>query len=43
MCFFRRFGISFERCKKNSLNKHNKGFEAALAVVSILNNGPKKI
>jgi len=37
------YGQALERCKKNSLNKYNKGFEAALAVVSILNNGPKKI
>ena len=32
-----------ERCGLGRSNKTNKGFEAARAVMSILNNGPKKI
>ena len=32
-----------ERCGLAKLNKTNKGLEAARAVLSILNNGPKKI
>ena len=32
-----------ERCGIKKSNKKNKGFEAANAVLSILNNGPKKI
>ncbi len=32
-----------ERCGIIKSNKSNKGFEAANAVLSILNNGPKKI
>ena len=31
-----------ERCGKIKSNKPNKGLEAAKAVMSILNNGPKK-
>ena len=32
-----------QRSKKNNSNKKNKGSEAAIAVISILKNGPKKI
>ena len=32
-----------QRSKMNKSNQPNKGFEAANAVISILNNGPKKI
>ncbi len=32
-----------ERCGLTRSNKNNKGLEAARAVMSILNNGPKKI
>ena len=32
-----------QRSKITNSNKPNKGFEAANAVISILNNGPKKI
>ena len=34
---------AIERSKKNSSNKPNKGAEAAKAIISILNNAPKKI
>tara|TARA_Y100000768_G_C23605622_1_gene508103 strand:- start:138 stop:563 length:426 start_codon:yes stop_codon:yes gene_type:complete len=34
---------AFERSGKIKSNKPNKGYEAAKAVLSILNNGPKKI
>ncbi len=34
---------AFERCGKKKSNKPNKGLEAAKAVLSILNSGPKKI
>ena len=32
-----------QRCKNTDKKKHNKGSEAAKAVMSILKNGPKKI
>ena len=34
---------AYERCGKKKSNKPNKGYEASKAVLSILNNGPKKI
>ena len=34
---------ALERCGKNKKIKSNKGLEAAQAVLSILNDGPKKI
>ena len=34
---------ALQRSKKSSSKKSNKGSEAANAVISILNNGPKKI
>ena len=34
---------AYERCGKIKSKKQNKGFEAAYAALSILNNGPKKI
>ena len=34
---------AFQRSKKNNFKKPNKGSEAANAVISILENGPKKI
>ncbi len=34
---------AYERCGKIKSSKNNKGFEAAKAVLSILNNGTKKI
>ena len=32
-----------QRCKKSNVKLPNKGSEAAIAVISILKNGPKKI
>ena len=34
---------ALQRCKSSSSKKSNKGLEAANAVISILQNGPKKI